>query len=84
MLFYTAGNSLTLCLQFSLHKNWDCKHYGCLPKMTHMPVVSLCGRPVYLEMKSELICESVAPNFPPGSCFVVNLLGSAFNLKKKL
>lgn len=47
MLFYTLGNGLTLCLQFSLHKICECKHYGCLPKNdTHADsfsvVVSSC------------------------------------------
>lgn len=84
MLFYTAGSGLTLCPQFSLHKNWDCKHCGCLPKNdTQASSFSLWCRPVYLEMKSELICESFAPSFSSQICFVVNLLCSAFNLKKK-
>lgn len=84
MLFYTVGNGLTLCLQFSLHKNCDCKHYGCGPKNdTHADSFSLWCHPVNLEMKSELIYESVALSFPPRSCFEVNLLCCAFNLLNK-
>lgn len=51
-------------------------------RMTHVPIVSLWCRPVYPELKSGLIYQSVALSFPPRSCFVVNLLCSTFNLKK--
>lgn len=74
MLFNKLATASRYVCSFLCIINCDCKHYGCGPKDdTH---------PVYLEMKSELIYESVALSFPPISCFVVNLLCSAFNLKK--
>lgn len=63
MLFYTVGNGVRLDLQLSLHKNCDCKHYGCGPKNdTHANSFSLWCCPVYLEMKSLSVALGVLPD----------------------